>query len=140
MNKGIIRHGFVLILLALITGLFVQAMAIPRLGLSAHTIGILSGVLLIGIGAVWPLFTLTVLQKQVLYWTWLYSSYINWLGCLTGAVLGAGKITPIAAAGAVGPPFAEVLVGILLISVAIVSFVAVGLSIYGLRGRAASSA
>lgn len=140
MNKDIIRHGFVLILLALITGLFVQAMAIPRLGLSAHTIGIFSGVLLIGIGAVWPLFTLTVLQKQVLYWTWLYSSYINWLGCLTGAVLGAGKITPIAAAGVVGPPFAEALVGILLISVAIVSFVAVGLSIYGLRGRAASSA
>lgn len=74
MNKDIIRHGFVLILLSLITGLFVQAMAIPRLGLSAHTIGIFSGVLLIGIGAVWPLFTLTVLQKQVLYWTWLYSS------------------------------------------------------------------
>jgi len=63
MNTGIIRHGFVLILLALISGLFIQAMPIPRLGLSAHTIGILSGVLLLAIGAVWPSFVLSVRQK-----------------------------------------------------------------------------
>lgn len=133
MNKNIVRHGFVLILLALVLGLFVQAMPIPRLGLSAHTIGILSGALLIAIGAVWSLFVLSHRQLQVMYWSWLYSSYVNWLGCLVGAIAGAGKATPIASAGAIGPAAAEAAVGIMLVSVAVASFIALGLSIFGLR-------
>jgi (hydroxyamino)benzene mutase len=140
MNKNIIRHGFVLILLALVSGLFVPAMPIPRLGLSAHTIGILSGALLIGVGAVWPLFTLTVRQQQVMYWSWLYSSYVNWLGCLVGAIFGAGNTTPVASAGAVGSDAAEAAVAIMLVSVGVVSFVAVGLAIFGLRAGANSAA
>ena len=135
MNKTIIRHGFVLILLALVSGLFVQAMPIPRLGLSAHTIGILSGALLIAMGAVWPLFVLSARQQQLMYWSWLYSSYVNWFACLLGAVAGAGKTTPVASAGAVGPAAAEAVVCILLVSVAVASFIAVGLSIFGLRSH-----
>lgn len=139
MNRNIVRHGFVVILLALVSGLFVQMMPIPRLGLSAHTIGILSGALLIAIGAVWPLFSLSARQQKILYWSWLYSSYVNWLGCLLGAVAGAGKATPVASAGTVGPAAAEAVVGVLLVSVAVASFIAVGLSIFGLRTRAASA-
>ena len=52
MNRNIIRHGFVLILLSLVGGLLLPAMSIPRLGLSAHTIGLLSGVLLLALGAI----------------------------------------------------------------------------------------
>jgi hydroxylaminobenzene mutase len=135
-----IRHGFILMLLALISGLFIPAMAIPRLGLSAHTIGILSGALLIAIGAVWPQFGLSDRQRIVMYWSWLYSSYMNWLGCLVGAVLGAGRMTPVASAGAVGPPVAESVVAVMLVSVAVVSFIAIGLSLWGLRNRPASAA
>lgn len=138
MNRSLVRHGFILILLALVSGLFVQAMPIPRLGLSAHTIGLLSGALLIAIGAVWPMFVLSLRQSAVLYGAWLYASYINWLGCLLGAIFGAGKATPVAAAGVVGSAAAEALVGGLLLSVAVASFVAIGLSIYGLRERAAA--
>lgn len=137
-NRDLIRHGFILILLALITGLFVPLMPIPRLGLSAHTIGILSGALLIAIGAVWSLFALSARQQQIMYWAWLYSSYFNWLGCLIGGLTGAGKSTPVASAGAVGSPAAEAVVGFMLMSVAVVSFVAVGLSIYGLRSSSAT--
>jgi len=133
MNTGIIRHGFVLILLALISGLFIQAMPIPRLGLSAHTIGILSGVLLLAIGAVWPSFVLSVRQKRLMYWSWVYSSYMNWLGCLLGAVTGAGRSTPIASDGVVGAPVADAVVGMMLLTVVIASFIAAGLSIFGLR-------
>lgn len=136
MNPTIVRHGFVLILLALLAALFIPAMPIPRLGLSAHTIGILSGALLIGIGAIWPLFNLSARQEKMMYWSWLYSSYVNWLGCLVGAVFGAGKATPISSGGAMGSPAAEAAVGILLLSVGFASFVAVGLSIFGLRARA----
>lgn len=140
MNKAIIKHGFILILLALIGGFFLPAMTVPRLGLSAHTIGVLSGVLLIAIGAIWPIFELSSRQLKVMYWGWVYSSYANWLGCLVGAFTGAGKMTPIAASGAQGGVAAEMVVMALLVSVAITSLVAVALSIWGLRDSVRSPA
>lgn len=140
MNKSITKHGFILILLALVSGLFVSAMEIPRLGLSAHTIGILSGVLLIAIGAIWQQFSLSAGQFKILYWSWLYSSYVNWLGCLVGAIFGAGKTTPVASAGVIGPETAEAAVAIMLGSVALASFIAVGFSLWGLRANANTAA
>ena len=133
MNVSLFRHGFVLFLLSLIGGLFIPAMAIPRLGLSAHTIGVLSGVLLIAVGAIWQHFQLSNSQGVWLKWSWLYSSYINWFACMVGAFLGAGKMTPIASAGLVGSSTAEALVSALFISVALASFIAVALSLWGLR-------
>ena len=133
MNVSLFRHAFVLVLLSLIGGLFIPAMAIPRLGLSAHTIGVLSGVLLIGVGTIWQHFRLSNAQGAWLKWSWLYSSYINWFACIVAAFLGAGKMTPIASAGHIGSSAAEALVSGLFISVAIASFLAVGLSLWGLR-------
>lgn len=133
MNVSLFRHAFVLILLSLIGGFFIPAMAIPRLGLSAHTIGALSGALLIAVGAIWQHFRLSNAQGAWLKWSWLYSSYVNWLACIVGAFLGAGKMTPIASAGHVGNNASEALVSALFISVAIASFLAVGMSLWGLR-------
>ncbi len=133
MDKNIVRHGFILILLALISGLFVTQMVIPRLGVSAHTIGVLSGVLLIAVGVIGPSLALSVRQRRVMSLSWLYSSYVNWAACLLGAVLGAGETTPVAAAGVTGSALGEGIVALLLVSVAMASFIAVGLSLYGLR-------
>ena len=133
MNLSLFRHAFMLILLAFVGALFVPSMAIPRLGVSAHTIGILSGVLLIAVGAIWQHFHLSSTQQCWLKWTWLYSSYANWFGCLAGAVFGAGRMTPVASSGAVGANIHEAVVGALLGSVAIISLIAVGLSLWGLR-------
>jgi hydroxylaminobenzene mutase len=106
---------------------------VPRLGLSAHTIGVLSGVLLVTVGAIWQHFRLSNTQAAWLKWSWLYSSYANWFGCIVGAVLGAGKMTPVASAGLVGSNIAEGLVTVLLASVGLASLVATVLSIWGLR-------
>jgi len=133
MNRSLIRYAFVLILFSLLGAFFVQSMAIPRLGLSAHTIGVLGGVLLIAVGAIWQQFRLSSGQQWCLKWSWLYSSYGNWFGCLVGAIFGTGKMTPIASSGAVGATVPEVIVGALLGSVVIASLIAVGLSLWGLR-------
>jgi (hydroxyamino)benzene mutase len=133
MHTGLLRHVFILILLALAGGLFIPTMAVPRLGLSAHTIGVLSGVLLIALGAVWAQFRLSAGQARLHYWAWLYSSYINWFACLLGGALGAGRTTPLASAGYSGTPLVEGTVTALLVSVAVASFIAVGLSLWGLR-------
>lgn len=136
MHRPLLRHGFILILLALLSGLAIPSLSIPRLGLSAHTIGILSGTLLIAIGAIWKQFRLGSRQQWLMYWAWLYASYVNWLGCLLGATLGAGQTTPVAAAGAQGAPWAESLVAGLLISVALASLLAITLALWGIRGQA----
>ena len=135
MNRALIRHGFILMLLGLLGGFLIPNMAIPRLGLSAHTIGILGGVLLIALGAVWAQFRLGTRQSALMYWSWLYANYINWLGCLIGAITGAGRMTPVVAAGQEGGEAAEWVVAAMLISVGIASLIAVGLSLWGLRGQ-----
>lgn len=135
MNTSLFRHAFVLILLSLVGGLFVPAMAIPRLGLSAHTIGILSGVLLIAVGTIWEQFRLSSAQAAWHGGLWVYSSYANWLACVVGAVTGAGRMTPVAAGGLQGPSAAEAIVFALLASVVVTSFGAVGLALWGLRGE-----
>ena len=76
MNRSMIRHGFVLMLLALVGGFFVPVMEIPRLAVSAHTIGVLSGVLLIAVGAIWQQFVLTSGQATLMYWSWLKETLI----------------------------------------------------------------
>ncbi len=139
MKTQIIRHGFILMLLALVSGMFVSQMAIPRLGLSAHTIGVMSGVLLIAVGAVFQEFTLTPKQTKTMYWAWLISSYLNWLACLAGAVLGTGMATPLASNGLKGNGFDEFIVIAMLTAVVLSSFAAVGLSLWGLRANAKSA-
>ena len=133
MNLSLLRHGFLLILLGLLTGFLVPALALPRLALAAHTIALLSGAFLILLGAIWAQFTLSRHAGHTMKWLWIYSSYANWLGCLIGAATGAGKMTPIAAMGSSGPLWAETLVAILLISVGITALIAAILSLWGLR-------
>ena len=135
MNTDLTRHGFILIALALVFGFFIPSMEVPRLGLSAHTIGVLSGTLLIAMGAVWQQFSLSARRLMVMYWSWLYSSYANWLGCLLGAIFGAGNTTPVASGDYVGTPLVENIVAALLMSVAASSLLAVGLSILGLSAQ-----
>ena len=134
MNRRIVRHAFVLILLGLLTGFLLPGLEIPRLGLAAHTIGLLSGTLLIAIGAIWPLFSLGPRQTKAMYWSWVYSSYGNWLGCLLGAATGAGRMTPISSGGRVAGPVAEGLVAAILLGVALTALIGTGLAIWGLRG------
>lgn len=133
MNISLFRYGFVLILLSLVGGFFIRSMRVPRLGLSAHTIGALGGVLLIAVGAIWQYFRLTPAQGEWLAWSWICSSYVNWFACLLGAVFGTGRTTPVASAGVVGRPLAEGIVAGLLVIVAVSSLLAAGLSLWGLR-------
>ncbi len=53
MTDGLIKHGFILIFLALVTGFVIPQAESPRLTLSAHTIGLLSGILLLAVAGIW---------------------------------------------------------------------------------------
>lgn len=132
-NLYLIRHGFLLIFLALAGALLMPLMMLPRLAVSAHTIGMLSGLLLVVLGIIWDDLQLSSRQQKITYASWLMSSYANWGACLFGAFTGAGKMTPVAANGAIGSNATESVVMVLLIGVVVSSFVAVGFTIFGLR-------
>jgi len=129
------RHGFILILLALLTGILVPSATVPGLALSAHTIGLLAGTLLIAIAAVWEHFDLVGKRKRLLLWSWLFATYGNWLGCVVGAILGAGRTTPIASAGVTSGLASETIVLVLLGTSGLAALAATALSLYGLRSR-----
>lgn len=132
-NTPLIKQGLMLILCALLGALLIPAMAIPRLGLSAHTIGVMGGCLLMAVGVVWGKLEFTAWQRRTAFFCWLSSSWLNWAACLFGAMVGAGRMTPIAANGAAGSSGAEMLVSLLLSVVVITSVVALGLTIWGLK-------
>jgi len=134
-SRSLIRQGFILILIALLGALFIPVMAIPRLGLSAHTIGVMGGSLLIIVGIVWWELTLSGWQRNTAYVCWLVSAWVNWAACLFGALAGAGRMTPVAAGSASGPETAELIVSVLLMSVVITSVIALALTILGLSRK-----
>ena len=80
MTDGLIKHGFILIFLALVTGFAIPQAESPRLALSAHTIGLLSGILLLAIAGIRQRLRLSGRQLLITYWGWVYSGYANWAG------------------------------------------------------------
>lgn len=140
MNRLQVRLGFVLILLALLTGFALPVAANPRLALTAHTAGITGGLVMIVVGALAGSFALGRRGSAWMMGSWAYAAWANWLGCLLGAATGASRLTPIAGAGTTGSPLAEAVVAFLLLSLSFAAILGTSLAIWGLRkpGVAAS--
>lgn len=133
MNRLQVQLGFVLILLALMTGFGMPAFTNPRLGLAAHTVGITGGLVLIALGALAASFRLGTRSAKVMMWSWTYAAYANWVASLLGAITGASRLTPIAGAGSKGNAASEVVVAFLLQSLALAALVGTVLAVWGLR-------
>jgi hydroxylaminobenzene mutase len=121
----------------MMTGFFEQRFANMRMGLAAHLGGVLNGVFLIALGAVWTEVRLPPSAKTVAYWTVLYGAYVNWLTTALAAVLGTAALSPIAAEGHRGLPWQETLVTAGFVSVGIVMVASAVLILWGLHVRAA---
>ena len=133
MNRLQIQLGFVLMLLALFTGLAVPQFANPRLGLAAHVVGITGGLILVALGALAGSFLLEKRAAAIMMWTWVYAAYANWFASLLGAVTGASRLTPIAGAGTVGDSFSEAIVGFLLLSLSVAAIIGTAIAVWGFR-------
>jgi len=53
-GRCLVRYGVLLFLLGLLTGLIVQKLANPRMGLSSHLEGVMNGTFLVVLGLIWP--------------------------------------------------------------------------------------
>lgn len=139
MNRGLIRSGFVLFLLSLITGFIVPVLPIPRLGLSAHTIGVISCLLLISVGVVWDSIIIGPGPKKALHWLWILVGFGNWFATLLAACIGGSTFMPIAGSGATPTGVMAGIVDGVIAGVGIGSILAVLLVIWGLRGNGQAS-
>ncbi len=133
MNRLQIQLGFVLILLALLTGFGMPLFRSPRLGLAAHIVGITGGLILIAIGALAASFVLGRRSTAVMNASWVYAAYMNWLACLLAAITGASRLTPIAGAGTTGNALAETVVAFLLQTLALAAIAGTVLAVWGFR-------
>ena len=91
-KRRLMWHGMLLFLLGLITGLLEQRFTNVRMGLSAHLEGVMNGILLLALGAVWNEVRLPHPVKVTAYCTALYGTYVNWLVTTIAAALALQQI------------------------------------------------
>src|SRR5499427_7589389 len=107
-KRRLMWHGMLLFLLGLITELLEQRFTNVRMGLSAHLEGVMNGILLLALGAVWSEVRLPHPIKVTAYCTALYGTYANWLVTSIAAAFGTAANSPITSAGDRGQPWHRV--------------------------------
>jgi hydroxylaminobenzene mutase len=106
-----------------------------RMGVAAHLEGVMNGIFLVALGAIWTEVKLPPPAETAAYWTALYGTYANWLTTTLAAMFGTAAANPISAAGHHGQPWQENLVAAGFLSVAVSIIAASLLVLWGLRRR-----
>jgi len=136
-RRRLFWHGIFLFFLGLLSGVFVQTMTNPRMGLAAHTSGVASGTFLAVLGAVWSELRLGTRAEDAAYWLAVYGAYAGWAAVQLAAILGTNRMTPIAGAGHAAPAYQEAIVSFGLVTGAATLLLACVLLLRGLGRRAA---
>jgi hydroxylaminobenzene mutase len=137
-KRRLLWNGMFLFLLGLLTGLIEQKFNNPRMGLAAHLEGVMNGIFLVALGAVWTEVRLSPRLSAVAYWSALYGTYANWVITTLAAIFGTAAMSPITGAGHLGQPWQEGVITFGFISVGLVIIVASILVLWGLRRNALS--
>jgi hydroxylaminobenzene mutase len=132
-NIFLIQAGFILFILALLTGFFIPVLLNKRMTLAAHVTGIMNALMLIVLGLAWELLTVSPLQANIIQGTFLYATYINWIASFLAAAWGTSRQTPVAGEGYKAAPWKEMVVQGLQISLGLAILAGAGLVVYGLR-------
>jgi (hydroxyamino)benzene mutase len=132
----LLQIGIGLLLLTSFEGFVIPAFAAPRLGLSAHSLMALLGVLLIAMGLLWPKLHLGIAATRLAFWFLIYSSIAIVAAYLLAAVWAAGNSTmPLAARTAHGSDLQETIIKIIAYSSAPTGIVSFALILWGIRMR-----
>src|SRR5260370_37947911 len=99
MKRNLLRHGLLLFLLGLVTGLVIPQLHNPRMGVSAHLEGLLNGIFLAVLGLGWEELRLGERGRKVRYALGLLAAHTNWSATPPAASCRTRQLTPIAAPG-----------------------------------------
>ncbi len=136
LSGRLISLGVLLLLVGLLSGLLVPILANPRMGLASHVEGVMSGMLLIIMGLIWPRLRLGNRAMMATSWLLIYGAYANWANPFLAAVWAAGgSMMPMASKGLKGTPLQELLISILAVSLVIALLTGICHVLWGLRGE-----
>jgi len=134
LGHKVIRHGFILFLLGLLTGFVIPVMQNPRMGLSSHLEAVMNGMFLILLGLVWHKLQLS---KSALKWGYalaLFGTYTNWATTFLAGIWGSGsEMMPIAGGNFQGAAWQEILIKFGLGSLSFAMIAVCILVLWGLR-------
>lgn len=133
MNTSLLRHGFILLLISLAAALLAPQAVVPRLAVSAHSIGFMGGTMLLVLGAIWPAVKLGDTQKKVLAGSWLYANYGNWLGVSVASMTGATELLSINGGEPSAPAWASGFVMFMMLSISAAALLGSALGVYGIK-------
>jgi hydroxylaminobenzene mutase len=134
LGRRLLQLGMVLFLLGLVTGFLVPVAANPRMALSSHLEGVLNGVFLLVLGAIWERLHLAPGARRLVFGLAIYGTFVNWGTTLLAAVWGAGEsMMPLAGAGHAGTSGQEMLIAVGLLSLSVSMLVVGGMVLWGLR-------
>lgn len=135
----LIRAGFVLFALALLTGFVLPEFLNQKMALAAHLTGVMNALLLMALGLAWGLLTVSPLQANLTRGLFLYGTYANWFTSCLAAAWGTSRLTPLSGAGYGAAPWKEAVVQALQLSLAFAILAGAVLVIYALRSKPAAT-
>lgn len=131
----LVRAGFILFTLALITGFAVPAFLNERMAVAAHVAGVMNALVLVALGLAWGLLTVSPLQAKLTRGVFLYGTYANWVASVLAATWGTSRLTPLAGAGYGAAPWKEAVVQALQVSLALALLAGALSVVYALRSK-----
>lgn len=138
-DASLVRAGFVLFTLALLTGFAIPAFLNPKMGLAAHVTGVLNALVLMALGLAWGLAAFTPLQAKLTRGAFLYAAYANWISSCLAAAWGTNRLTPLSAVGFGAEAWKETVVQALQVSLSLAILAGAVSVIYALRPKPAAS-
>jgi (hydroxyamino)benzene mutase len=133
-GQRLLQIGVGLLLFASFEGFVIPSFAVPRLGLSAHTLSALQSVLLLALGLAWTRLNLGDAASRLAFWLLVYSTLAILAAYVLGAFWGAGHETmPMAAGASHGSPVQERVIKVVGYSSAPTGIVSFALILWGLR-------
>lgn len=136
-RRYLIGAGILLFLIALVFGLIFPRLANPRMGLSAHLIGLQGGVFLVVLGLIWGELNLSPKLAKATIWSGLYGNYGNFVTNVIAAAYATNRLQPIFGSGTFAGDWPENVVSFGLISIAVAVVVCCVLVLWGLRRKVA---
>lgn len=135
-KQTLLTAGALLFLIGLLSGVAVQLVQNPRMGLSAHLAGVQNALFLLVVGAAWDHVRLSPLGARSAVWLGVGSMYGFWFALQLAAIWGTSRATPIAGAGFEGAAWQETFVDSLLRASSGAAIVAAAIVLLGFwRGR-----
>jgi hydroxylaminobenzene mutase len=135
----LVRAGFILFTLALLTGFAVPAFLNQKMAVAAHLSGVMNGLVLIAAGLSWGLFNMSPRQASLTRGALLFAAFANWgTGCLAAA-WGTNRLTPLSGAGFGAAPWKETVVQGLQVALAMAMLAAAISVVYALRSKPAGA-